>query len=369
MYDFSKQISSFHSNHVRLSNPQRADMKRRRETNLERIETGLKELEKPSFKETINQGGYAQKTMTQSPEADQDSRYDIDLGVVFEKDDANGPRTTRDWVRQAIARKATNMKNNPVTKKKCVRVVYADGYQCDFPVFRRRWTDVGWQYELSSGDEWVASDPAAMNQWIEREVSWKSPETSGSYQLRRIIRMGKFFTKTHAARLKRSFPGGLVATALFIECYVSDDGRDDRSFRETLRNLSQRSKHSPVYANGIQVSDDKDTDRIGRLIEQAKESVRELDKLDADDATDTDANKIWKTVFRHSFFEISTKDAANCASAPFEKKSAIGGAGLAAPFVASTAAAALSDSEKQSRMEAAVSARKESGSGGKPWSK
>lgn len=367
MYDFSKRISSFHNQHVRLSNDQRADMKRRRETNLDRIEKGLEELEKPAFKETINQGGYAQKTMTQPPESDQESRYDIDLGIVFDQDDANGPRTTRDWVRQAIARKATNMKNDPVTKKKCVRVVYADGYQCDFPVFRRRWTDVGWLYELSSGDEWVASDPAAMNQWIEREVSWKSPETSGSYQLRRIIRFGKFFSKTHAARLKRSFPGGLVATALFIECYTADDGRDDRSFRETLRNLSQRSKYTPVFANGVQASDDKDTDRIGRLIDQAKDSVKELDKLDADDITDLDANKIWKTVFRHSFFDDASTNAANSSSAPLETKSALGGAGLAAPFLASKAAAALSDSEKQSRMESAVNARKESGSGGKPW--
>lgn len=369
MYDFSKRISSFHGDHVRLSNDQRSDMRGRRETNLERIRKGLEELEKPAFKETINQGGYAQKTMTQPPEADQESRYDIDLGIVFDEDDARGSRTTRDWVREAIARKASNMKNDPVTKKKCVRVVYADGYQCDFPVFRRRWTEAGWRYELSSGDEWIASDPAAMNQWIEREVSWKSPETSGSYQLRRIIRLGKFFTKTHSARLKRSFPGGLVATAIFIECYKAEDGRDDRSFRETIRNISYRSKHTPVYANGVQVSDDKDIDRIGRLIDQAKDCVKVLDKLDADDTTDSDANKSWKTVFRHSFFDTVSKDAANSFNAPVETKSALGGAGLAAPFLASKAAAELSDVEKQTRMEAAVSARKESGSGGKPWTK
>ena len=153
--------------------------------------------------------------------------------------------------------------------------------------------------------------------------------------------------------------------------YVFKDaeGRDDEAFRETLRALSNRSKYSPVYANGIQVSDDKDTDRIGRLIDQAKESVKELDKLDAEDATDTDANKVWKTVFRHSFFEEETKEAANSASAPLEKKSSLGAAGLTSPFLASQAAASLSDSEKHSRMEAAVSARKESGSGGKPWSK
>ncbi len=369
MYDFSKQLSKFHQNHVRLTNGQRADMRHRRDTNLERIEKGLEETKKPFVSETINQGGYAQKTMTQPPESDQESRYDIDLGVVFEDYDAAGPRTTRTWVRDAIAYKATNLKNDPETKKKCVRVVYADGYQCDFPVFRRYWTEVGWKYELSSGDEWVGSDPAAMNKWIEATVSAKSPETSGSYQLRRIIRLGKFFSKTHSSRINRKFPGGLVATALFTEAYSSVDGRDDEAFRETLRVLANRSKYTPVYANGIQVSDDKDIDRIGRLIDQAKDSVKELDKLDAEDATDIDANKVWKTVFCHSFFEEKTLELADSVYTPLEKKSELGAAGLAAPFLASQAAAALSASEKHSRMEAAVSARKESGSGGKPWTK
>lgn len=366
MYDFSKQVRKFHEDHVRLTSGEQSDMRSRRERNLKRIQDGLAELDKSKLAETINQGGYAQRTMTQPPENDAESRYDIDLGIVFEQDDAKTPRTTRDWVRQAIARKGSGFKNEPVTKKKCVRVVYSNGYQCDFPVFRRRWTEAGYRYELSSGDEWVASDPAAMNEWIKNKVAL-SPVSDGSYQLRRIIRYGKFYSKTHAHRLRASFPGGLVATAIFIECYVAVDGRDDEAIRETLRNISLRSKYATVYANGVQVSDDKDTDRIGRLIDQAKASVEELDKLDADDTTASDANKIWKTVFRHSFFDPASEDAVNSSGAPLETKSALGGVGLAAPFLASKAAAELSDGERQSRMEAAVSARKESGSGGKPW--
>ena len=108
MYDFSKEISKFHENHVRLMNDQRADMKRRRETNLDRIKAGLNELDKPEVAETIKLWGYAQKTLTQPPETDQESRYDIELGVVFKQDAAAGPRTTRGWVRDAIVRKATN---------------------------------------------------------------------------------------------------------------------------------------------------------------------------------------------------------------------------------------------------------------------
>lgn len=91
----------------------------------------------------------------------------------------------------------------------------------------------------------------------------------------------------------------------------------------------------------------------GRRRDNRHPGRNEIEKLDAEDATETDANKVWKTVFRHSFFEEETKEAANSAFAPLEKKSALGAAGLAAPFLASQAAAALSDSEKHSRMEAA----------------
>lgn len=360
MYDFSKEITRFHEDHVRLTNNQRTDMRKRRDANLDRIKSGLAELDKPTLVETISQGGYAQKTMTQPPEADQDSRYDIDLGVVFEQDDAAGPRTTRGWVRDAIARKATNIKNDPESKNKCVRVIYADGYQCDFPVFRRHSTEEGQTYELSAGDNWDASDPRSMNTWIDEQVSTRSPETSGSYQLRRIIRMGKYYTKTHAARLNRKFPGGLVASALFIEAYVPVDGRDDEAFRETLRAISNRSKHSPAYANGVQVSDDKDTDRIGRLIDTAESSIKELDELEGDNTTQSDAGKAWKKVFRHSFFDELVEKAAKGVLTP--------SVGLATATLPSQAAAALSDAERTERLEAAVRARTESGRGGKPWS-
>ncbi|MEO1688916.1 MAG: cyclic GMP-AMP synthase DncV-like nucleotidyltransferase, partial [Pseudomonadota bacterium] len=102
MYDYSKEISRFHEDHVRLTKAQQGNMRDRRQSNLDRLAAGLDELGKPAIAQTINQGGYAMKTMTQPPEADKESRYDIDLGVVFEDGDAKGPRTTKAWVRDAI---------------------------------------------------------------------------------------------------------------------------------------------------------------------------------------------------------------------------------------------------------------------------
>ena len=362
MYDLSKELKDFHEGNVRLTRDEQNSMRDRREANLKRIGDGLAELEKPALVETINQGGYRQRTMTQPPEADSESRYDIDLGVVFDANDALGPRTTRNWIRDAIARKAKGMKNDPETKKKCVRVVYAEGYQCDFPVFRRREANSNWVYELSCGDEWVSSDPEAMSKWIDEQVSAKSPEKSGSYQLRRIIRLLKYFAKVHAYRTNTKYPGGLLATAFAIECFVSAQDRDDLSLRETLRKLANRSKYTSVLANGIVISDANDTDRIERLINEAATAVGHLDTLNGDGLSQKDAAKAWKKVFRHSFFDdicAAEKDGWS----NLETKSAT----LAAPALSLAALAGLSEQARAERMTDAVTARVNQGGGNKPW--
>ena len=367
MYDFSKQISKFHDDHVRLTLQHQADMKGRRDANVRRIEDGLQELDKPPLAETIPQGGYKQKSMTQPPESDKDSRYDIDLGVVFEEEDTKGPRTTKGWVLSAIARKAEGlMKNAPEAKPKCVRVIYANGYQCDFAVMRRRWNGAQYVYELAAGDEWVATDPRAMNAWVDAEVKRKSPEEVGSSQARREVRLGKFFCKTHAHRKSAKFPAGLVTTAIFLEHYVAIPGRDDDSFQETLRSISYRHPEQPVIANGQQISDEKDVKRIERLVAQAKKAVAVLDAV-GDDSTEEEVAIAWKKVFHHSFFD-EVAVSANSAKA-LETKSAFGGVALASPHVAAKPAAAeLSATERLERMRSDVDSQRGSSTGA-PWSR
>lgn len=112
------------------------------------------------------------------------------------------------------------------------------------------------------------------------------------------------------------------------------------------------------------MSDDKDIDRIRRLIAAAKEAVEALDKLDGD-VSAADVYKAWKKVFRHNFFEAAEAKAS--AFAGLETKSAFGGLGLAAPALASTVAAALADTERADRLRAAAEVRKSAGGGEAPW--
>ncbi len=349
MYDFSKRVARFHDDHITLTMALRADMKKRRDTNKDRIVAGLKDANKPDPIEWINQGGYAQHTMTQPPEGDEDSRYDIDMGVVFENADSKTPLTTKGWVRDAIAVKAINMKNDPVSKPKCVRVVYADGYQCDFPVFRKA-SNTGEGYELAAGDSWVASDPKSMNDWINERVTTLSPPGNGVAQLRQIIRLVKYFAKVNSYRKGLKFPSGLVATAIAIECYSASDGRLDHSFRETLRVLSSRSKLSPVFANAKQISDDKDVDRIQRLIDSAKDALAVLDGLDHNDCDDKEANRAWKKVFQHSFFESAEASKSENANA----SSLFAGLGISSAII-------------EKRLSESVAETRDRSGGSKPW--
>lgn len=365
MYDASGLVRQFHDEHVRLTRAQKSDMQRRRDVNVERLKAGLRELGRPGIVDTINQGGYAMNTMTQPPEADEESRYDIDLGVVFEAADTKMPLTTKTWVGDAIAKKASRlMKHLPDVKKKCVRVIYANGYQCDFPVFRRRPKGSAYEYEIAIGDEWVASNPAAINRWFEDEVRERSPNGDDGYQLRRVVRLLKYFAKTHACRTGRKFPAGLVATALAVECYRRVEGRDDQAFYRTLEALSVRSEFDSVWANGTIVSDLKDFDRIRRLRDAASEAVAVLRILEAEkEVPEADARKAWKKVFRHSFF--NEPEAAR-AIAGFEQKSVFP---VRPTVVAAPAFMGLGDTERYRRADAAARDLEDHGRPLRPWAR
>jgi len=317
MFDTSSLFKAFHDSHIALTQPQSQDMQKRRDTNLDRVTGGLKELEKPSVAETINQGGNAMRTMTQAPEGDE-SCYDIDVGVVFESDDAKTPTTTKGWVRDAIALKGKNFKTEPFVKKKCVRVIYDDGYQVDLPVLRRTANGNAYTYEIALGDEWTASDPKAMNKWFDERVETLSPDSGGGYQLRRITRAVKYFAKLRAARTGLKFPAGLVATALAVECYVPAKGRDDEAFYRTLEKLRDRWEHSPVLANGTVISGEGDPARIKRLRDAAKDAVESLAPLidEEGEMTEDRARKRWKRVFSHSFFDTDTAQKSLSVAAP-----------------------------------------------------
>jgi hypothetical protein len=158
----------------------------------------------------------------------------------------------------------------------------------------------------------------------------------------------KFFGKTWEYATSCRFPTGLLMTALTVECFKPVLGRDDEAFYKTLKAIGARSHVLPVYADGVQISRDKDEARLKRLQEKAAALADELADLEnkPSDHDDESARKIWKKVFRHSFF------------APVETKSAA---------KATAAIIGISASEQMARAKSAATALQSAGLASKPW--
>ena len=93
-------------------------------------------------------------TVVQNDEKD----YDIDVAIVFEKDNLNGlgARATREMVADALKIKTKQFNAEPEVKTSCVRIKYKEGYHIDFAIYRRYKEDKfndNYKYE-HAGNSW-----------------------------------------------------------------------------------------------------------------------------------------------------------------------------------------------------------------------
>lgn len=134
MYDLSKSFHDFYKNHVVLSADKQNELREKRDLNLERLKAGLEEYNyehKTNYKisETRTQGSMAMHTVVQNNSND----YDIDVAIVFEKDNlaGKGAQAIKNVVVDALRRKCKGFAAEPEAKTNCVRVTYANGYHVD----------------------------------------------------------------------------------------------------------------------------------------------------------------------------------------------------------------------------------------------
>jgi hypothetical protein len=308
MINCSSEIIDFYKKHVRLSKDQVEKLAEYREANKSRVENGLKNAENPLPDRHINQGSYAMRTINQHPEND----YDIDIGVVFKKDDLKGIQgvdksalDARQMVCDAI--QDQRFKRPPEIRHNCVRVYYNEGHHVDMPIYRESMDDNGKNIiELASVD-WKKSDPEAVTKWFNQTVIDKSPDETNGRQMRRVIRFIKYWCKS---RKSWNMPTGFIISKLVEECYHSYKDRDDESLYSTLdsirtRLMSSLDVHHPILI-GERISDGKEAamkemrDRLGPALD-------ELSVLNDPKCTRQTALKALNKFFNHDYFEDTLK--------------------------------------------------------------
>lgn len=318
MVDCSSEILRFYKGHVRLSKAQVDKLAGYRETNKDRVENGLKNAENPLPVRHINQGSYAMRTINQHPEND----YDIDVGVVFKKEDLKGPQgadktalDARKMVCDAVQEK--RFKKQPEIRQNCVRVYYDKGHHVDMPIYREFEDKNGETViELASTD-WKASDPEAVTKWFNQAVIDKSPDKTNGRQMRRITRLLKFWCKSRGSW---NMPSGFIISKLLADgCYAPARDRDDQSLYDTMVRLKSKLAVSLDVYHPI-IKDEKISEGKEAAMQEFKDrletAIGDLAVLLDEDCTRQTALKVWKKFFNHSYFEEAVKNESAAAAAP-----------------------------------------------------
>ncbi len=234
MFDCSKELNKFYSDHVKLSEQEKIVLRDKRDKNIKRLKKGLEKYnndKNTSYKiaESRTQGSMAMHTIVQNDKKD----YDIDVAIVFESEHIGelGAQATRNMIANALKREMSQFSEEPEVKTGCVRVRYTTGYHIDFAIFKRsKYSE--WQEEYNyeyAGDVWSARDIKALDNWFTSETKSKTDD------LRKIVRLSKMFCKSRATW--GSMPSGLIQTILCSENFDSLHSRIDERLYHTLKSI------------------------------------------------------------------------------------------------------------------------------------
>lgn len=306
MKDCSKDILKYHDEKVTLPPSVQDSLRGNRNANRDRLKRGLEKNGHPKPFRFIIQGSYAMKTMKQHPDKD----YDIDDGAAFDTDNLKNskgesltPRQAKERVKDALIA-GGGLSSDPVIKRNCVRVDYADGHHVDIPVFRLSKTFWGSERrEFASGDEWKDSDPGEITDWFKSIEKNTSKKEESEPQLRRLVRMMKMYACNN---LGKDALSGLILTVLSAEQHTAHNSREDSAFRELLKSIRTRLGYNrKVYnpANGSEeLTRERDSTKIDKLIEKIDSSLKTLEIVDESDCSQVEARKAWDKVFKTDYF-------------------------------------------------------------------
>lgn len=305
-YDANKHLVSFHDDRVFVTEAELATYRNRREANRARLKVGLDCDKDPQPLEHVQQGSYAMDTMINS----ETETSDIDDGAVFLRESLKGdrggdktPSDAKEMVRKALS--GITFKTPPEVRSNCVRVFYNDGFHVDVPVYRSYEEDGRSVKELASST-WVSSRPEDITNWFRGQVTAKSPDTVKGRQLRRVVRLLKYWSKS---RSSWRMPSGFVLSVLIDEGYPTGGWteRDDQALLAVMRQIKNRVTYDEkVYrpvAPRDEITSNRTYSRIQKLRDELGSAISELSKIERADCDELMALKALKSVFYTDYFD------------------------------------------------------------------
>ncbi len=308
MYDVSAEFNKFYCNKVVLRSADQHELREKKKLNINRMKSGLQEYNEEkgtSYKicEDRVQGSMAMHTVVQNDDKD----YDIDVAIVFEKENLGemGARATRNLVANALRRKTGQFAEEPEVKTSCVRVKYQEGYHVDFAIYRRYRENSNGEYQYEhAGTEWTKRGIRAVEDWFRDETAVKGGD------LRKVVRLSKMFCRSRDTWI---MPSGLLQTVLCDE-QLNEHDRIDELFYDTMGRIVNRLETSmevnaPVDNGRSLTSRDADLTRMRNWKNRLSTQLEKLSILFNDDCTYAQALDAWSGFFRHDYWTNLTAGA------------------------------------------------------------
>ena len=320
MFSLHAEMFKFYDTHVRLSTEQRKELAGYRDINFERLKEGLNELEYPLPTRKCDQGSYAMYTTNQHP----DKEYDIDVAVIFEKDNLPAsPLDARKRIEAAMKEGGGNFSRPPEARTNAVTVWYQEGHHVDLAIHRSSTDIFGQEVIEHAGVEWKKRDPMDITNWFNDKVAELSPsKVTGAAvkdgQMRRIVQLLKFFTKSRKSWQEsgKTLLGGLIISTLVGDnnhCYSPDNESDERALYNTIKAIVNRLTTSLEVYNPVdntQSLTDKDEYRnqVKRFKERLEKALEWLAPLDDGNSSKEDTAKAWQQFFNHEYWDEVVND-------------------------------------------------------------
>jgi hypothetical protein len=313
-----KEILTYYKEGVRLTKSEKNELDRVRQTNRDRVASGLEADKKPAAVGNMEQGSYTMDTGVQHPDKD----YDIDDGIIFaEKDlkDENGQALDTKAAKERVCKAAQHGGFNkaPRVLKNCVRVYYEKGYHVDIPVYRQMSSAIKGTYTEIAGDTWRESDPSSVTTWFDTTVVSKSPDSNDDYQMRRMVCLVKKWARS---RTSWELPSGIVLSVLVNEKYSGQAGSDDTVLHQLLKSILVRLDFSLVVYHPVLTGETISKEQeMKDMRDKLRDAVEALKVLDDSQSTKKARMKAWNSVFNTDFFDrfLDESDKALNVSIPF----------------------------------------------------
>jgi hypothetical protein len=246
------------------------------------------------------QGSYKNHTLIRPIK--KGNEFDIDVGIYIlcnAEEEGLSALEVKNLNRQVLEWFVSNRPEAKLedTKTSCERLSYPSSFHIDIPIYYFD-SEAGVCKLATQDDEWIDSDPKALQDWFNNKTSTLSSNSLS--QLRRVIKYLKTWTAIKGKDDGITIPS--IAITVLVASYYIEADDDDNSFIETSINIMDYVSENMTLDNPVQSGElfgFKDSDYIN--IKKKALALKNSCEFIKETTDSFQQYVLWSATFEHMF--------------------------------------------------------------------